>query len=82
MKVYNNETISMINGLIRSSNVIDQKVLTVLTNISRDNFVPEKYKKQAHHLLILHGRYVCKARSPICKICVVNDLCMYKNKLI
>ena len=45
MKVHNNETISMINGLIRSSNVIDQKVLTVLTNISRDNFVPEKYKK-------------------------------------
>ena len=42
--------------------------------------VPDKYKKKAHHLLILHGRYVCKARNPECYECVVNDLCTFKDK--
>ena len=45
-----------------------------------EKIVPEKYKKIAHHLLILHGRYVCKARNPECYKCVVNDLCLFKNK--
>ncbi len=42
--------------------------------------VPEKYKLNAHHWLILHGRYVCKARKPDCTACVVQDLCAYKAK--
>ena len=37
--------------------------------------VPKKYMKNAHHWLLLHGRYVCTARSPKCDECVVNDLC-------
>jgi len=41
---------------------------------------PEKWKAHAHHWLILHGRYVCKARKPLCRECVVNDLCGYKAK--
>jgi len=44
--------------------------------------VPEKYKLNAHHWLILHGRYVCKARKPDCTACVVRDLCAYKAKTI
>ena len=44
--------------------------------------VPEKYKLNAHHWLILHGRYVCKARKPACPICVVQELCAYKAKTI
>jgi endonuclease-3 len=44
--------------------------------------VPEKYKLNAHHWLILHGRYVCKARKPECPRCVVADLCTYKAKSI
>ena len=39
-----------------------------------------KWKQHAHHWLILHGRYVCKARKPLCAECVVNDLCRYKAK--
>jgi endonuclease-3 len=39
--------------------------------------VPEKYMHNAHHWLILHGRYVCKARKPACEQCVVTDLCEY-----
>jgi endonuclease III len=44
--------------------------------------VPEKYRLNAHHWLILHGRYVCKARKPDCPACVVHDLCAYKAKTI
>ena len=42
---------------------------------------PAQYAKDAHHWLILHGRYVCKARKPECGRCVVADLCRYKGKL-
>jgi endonuclease III len=42
--------------------------------------VPEPYVQHAHHWLILHGRYVCKARKPDCPSCVVADLCRYKAK--
>jgi endonuclease-3 len=42
--------------------------------------VPEKYRLHAHHWLILHGRYVCKARKPDCPVCVVRDICQYKAK--
>ncbi len=41
---------------------------------------PAKWKQHAHHWLILHGRYVCKARKPACPDCVVRDLCRYKAK--
>jgi endonuclease III len=42
--------------------------------------VPAHYMRHAHHWLILHGRYVCKARKPECAVCVVNDLCGFKGK--
>ena len=40
----------------------------------------KKYLKKAHHLILLHGRYTCKARNPLCKICVINKVCLYKGK--
>jgi len=42
--------------------------------------VPGEYRRHAHHWLILHGRYVCKARKPACWRCVVRDVCGYKGK--
>ena len=45
-----------------------------------EKVTPAKWKLHAHHWLILHGRYVCKARKPECAKCVVNDLCRYKAK--
>jgi endonuclease-3 len=42
--------------------------------------VPEEFRKDAHHWLILHGRYVCKARKPECPACAINDLCAYRHK--
>ncbi len=41
---------------------------------------PDKWKQHAHHWLILHGRYICKARTPNCTDCVVQDLCRFKGK--
>jgi endonuclease-3 len=42
--------------------------------------LPKKYIKKAHHLILLHGRYTCKARNPLCKECVINKVCLYKGK--
>ncbi|HNQ03671.1 MAG TPA: endonuclease III [Thiobacillaceae bacterium] len=42
--------------------------------------VPAEFKRDAHHWLILHGRYVCKARRPACGACVLHDLCEYREK--
>jgi endonuclease-3 len=42
--------------------------------------VPGEFLKDAHHWLILHGRYVCKARKPDCPGCLIRDLCGYKAK--
>lgn len=53
--------------------VVEEKLLKV---------TPAEFKLNAHHWLILHGRYVCKARKPECWNCVVNDLCDYKSKQI
>jgi endonuclease-3 len=44
--------------------------------------VPEAFRLHAHHWLILHGRYTCKARTPECPRCVVNDLCLFKGKTL
>jgi endonuclease-3 len=43
-------------------------------------FVPEEFKRDAHHWLILHGRYVCVARKPKCPECLIRDLCDYRAK--
>ena len=50
---------------------VEQKLLRI---------TPDEYKKDAHHWLILHGRYVCKARKPECEQCIVADLCRFKGK--
>jgi endonuclease-3 len=43
-------------------------------------FTPDQYKPNAHHWLILHGRYVCKAQKPDCPACRINDLCEFRKK--
>jgi endonuclease-3 len=60
-------------GLAPGKNVdeVEQKLLKV---------TPDEFKKDAHHWLILHGRYVCKARKPECERCVVAELCGFKGK--
>jgi len=45
-----------------------------------EKVVPDRYKRHAHHWLILHGRYVCKARRPECWRCLIADICLFKPK--
>ncbi len=42
--------------------------------------IPKKYLKKAHHLILLHGRYKCKSKNPLCSECIINKICLYKNK--
>lgn len=60
-------------GLARGATVleVENRLLQV---------VPDEFRHHAHHWLILHGRYVCRARKPKCGACLINDLCEYKEK--
>ncbi len=60
-------------GLARADNVLQSEKLLVQK-------IPENYLLHAHHWLILHGRYTCKARKPACYNCIIADLCTYKEK--
>jgi endonuclease-3 len=47
-----------------------------------EKVVPDAFKHHAHHWLILHGRYICKARKPECPRCLISDLCLFKPKTV
>ncbi len=52
------------------------------TQVALEKLIPKEYLLHAHHWLILHGRYICKARKPECWRCPVNDLCRFPDKTI
>lgn len=62
-------------GLVKTSNPLQ-------TELALEKVIPNHWKRHAHHWLILHGRYVCKARKPECTRCLVNDLCQYPAKVM
>lgn len=47
-----------------------------------EDHVPAEFQRHAHHWLILHGRYICKARNPMCRTCIIRDLCQYEDKTL
>jgi len=55
------------------------KNVDVVERAIEDN-IPAEFQHHAHHWLILHGRYICKARKPNCLVCPINDLCPYEEK--
>jgi endonuclease-3 len=57
----------------KNPNQVEKQLLQIL---------PNKYLKKAHHLILLHGRYVCKSRNPACTKCVINKICLYKDKYV
>ena len=67
------ERVSNRIGIVKTKNPL-QTEKSLIKNI------PNIWKKHAHHWLILHGRYVCKARKPICGKCIISHLCKYKDK--
>ena len=50
-----------------------------LTQIYLERFVPKKWLMTAHHILIFHGRKICKAKNPLCNICPINKICYYNQ---
>ena len=77
-------TIAVDTHIFRVSNrtglATGKNVLAVEAKLEK--FTPDEFKRDAHHWLILHGRYVCKARKPSCPTCVIADLCDYKPKTV
>ena len=75
-------TIAVDTHIFRVSNriglALGKDVLEVEKKLLK--FVPDEFKHDAHHWLILHGRYVCQARKPKCAACIIEDLCEYKQK--
>ena len=54
-----------------------------LTQVKLEKAVPAKWLMEAHHLLILHGRRICKAQKPLCNLCSIRQFCQYrKNKCL
>ncbi|MBK9160900.1 MAG: endonuclease III [Nitrosomonadales bacterium] len=76
-------TIAVDTHIFRINNRIGlapgKNVLEVETKLMK--VVPDEFKRDAHHWLILHGRYVCRARKPACAACIISDLCEYKDKV-
>ena len=60
-------------GLVKADNVLDTEGQLL-------KVIPKEFLFNAHHWLILHGRYICVARRPRCPVCPIRDLCEYKNK--
>lgn len=79
---FGHETIAVDTHIFRVSNrtgiAPGKTVLEVEKKLLK--FVPVEYRRDAHHWLILHGRYTCIARKPRCGSCVIEDLCEYKHK--
>jgi endonuclease-3 len=79
---FGHDTIAVDTHIFRVSNrtgiAPGKTVLEVEQKLNK--WVPRPHKKDAHHLLILHGRYTCIARKPRCQSCVIEDLCEYKEK--
>lgn len=81
---FGESTIAVDTHIFRVSNrtglATGKDVLAVEKKLER--FTPDEFKRNAHHWLILHGRYVCKARKPNCPECLIADLCHYKPKTV
>ncbi len=77
-------TIAVDTHVFRVSNRIGLCKTTTpdATEFALEKIIPDKWKQHAHHWLILHGRYVCKARKPECGKCLIVDLCEFKGKIL
>jgi len=82
--IFNQPVIAVDTHIFRLANRINlakgKTPLEVETKLTR--FTPDEFLIDAHHLLILHGRYVCKAQKPDCSSCCIYDFCEYQKKLI
>lgn len=77
--LWNHKVIAVDTHVFRVSNRIGlcKTKNPLQTELALMKAVPDKWQDKAHHWLVLHGRYVCKARKPECNKCIINDLCEY-----
>ena len=81
--ILNKPKIAVDTHVFRVSNrigLVTEKT-TDKTQEALEKIVPIKWKKTAHHLLILHGRKICKARKPLCRSCIIFSFCKYQKKI-
>ncbi len=82
--VYNEPTMAVDTHVFRVSHRLGLAPLTATTPLAVEKslmaHIPKEYVPKAHHWLILHGRYVCVARSPKCPVCPLQDFCKYHEK--
>ena len=80
---FGEKTIAVDTHLFRVSNRIPLARGTTPEAVERGllAIVPDEYLLHAHHWLILHGRYICKARKPLCFACPIADLCQFPDKI-
>ena len=82
--VFNKPTIAVDTHVYRLSHrlgLVEENDNTPLqTELSLNKNIPKQYLMNAHHLLILHGRYICKAKKPQCQVCCLQNLCPYYKK--
>jgi len=80
--VFKQKTIAVDTHVFRVSNRIGlcQTNTPYETERALIEVMPERFIDNAHHWLVLHGRYICKSRKPLCNICKISDLCMFFNK--
>jgi endonuclease-3 len=80
--LFNEETIAVDTHVSRVSIRLNLTKSNNLAIIEQDllQTIPKKYLQNAHNLLILHGRYICKSKKPNCKDCKINHLCFFFNK--
>ena len=83
-EAFGKPTIAVDTHVYRVSNrtgLVSEKT-TDKTQPKLEKIVPKKWRIFAHHLLILHGRYICKSQKPLCKKCSISSICQFKGKLI
>lgn len=81
---FGQDTIAVDTHIFRVANRIGlaKGTTPLAVELQLEKNIPKKYIKDAHHWLILHGRYICKARKPACIDCCIVDLCEYQDKIL
>jgi endonuclease-3 len=81
-EAFNKPTIGVDTHVFRVSNRTGLAVGKSPDHVEKQllKILPKKYLKKAHHLILLHGRYICKSRNPLCTKCIINKICIYKDK--
>lgn len=76
-------TIAVDTHLLRLANRtgMSDGVSPLAVELDLESVIPERWKLRAHHWLILHGRYICKARKPLCSCCPVFGVCLFADKV-